>query len=298
MGNTRTRRSDPSGLGVVEACRRVAEEIWRGERARLSFGVGGLNSERAVRIRLGEIGGRLAVADDLSGAAADELQGIGWAKDDPLSILERTERVVELQRPEPLAGVSRLAEDPSFALHLGLQLLVTESLAGRIGRWAVRDPEVPDARLARSLFRDLAVPSADAVAEVLESAQELYARERFDEAARRFLEADRAQRTPVGLFSAAVALWKAKRCPEALWAIRTCLLEDVQRFERPDVLLRAHMVESSLRTIVEGPRGEPAGQGDLHTEGRGLPFVDLEEMEPVEGEGEQEPTERIRSPYS
>jgi len=238
-------------FSAVEACQRIAEEIWSGDRAHLGERVGGLNSEQAVRARLRVLAGPLAHAMDLVPEARAALDTIEFVKDDPLTVLERTEQMVAAQFSGGQATLDSVAEPKGETARRVGRLLVIQCVAGRLGRWAVRDAEIGDAKLARKLLKHFPQTGAKQRSSLVIAAEELYRMGQFEEAARCLLDADRAQRSPDVLFKAAVSYWKAENFRAALWCIRACLLEDIADFEGVDALLKAQMVESSLRAIVE-----------------------------------------------
>ena len=230
----------------------MAGQIWRGERTHLSERLAGLNSEQSVRSRLRVLAAPLVQSTDLEPAARAGLETTDFARDDPLSVLERTEAIVSAQISMRYPTLDTFDLAAGTTDHRISRLLITQCVAGRLGRWAVRKEEIADAKLARGLVKKLgAVASAQPESLVI-AGEELYRMGQYSEAATCLLDADRTHRSVDGLFKAAVCLWKSENYLGALWAIRTCLLEDVADFDGADDLLKAQMIESSLRTMVEG----------------------------------------------
>jgi hypothetical protein len=255
------------GWTAVEACVRVAEEIWQGARTHLSERLGGLASEDAVRSRLRVLAGPLNKAQDLTPDARAIFERIDFVRDDPLAVREQCEALVAAQLPGRFASLEPIAEETRSTPKRVTRLVIVQSVAGRLGRWAVRDGEIDDAKLARGLFRR-APSREDADREALVEAAEAAFREgRLDDATRLLLEADRARRSPDVLYKLAVARFRASAHAEARWAIRACLLEDVEEFEGPEALLRAHAVESGLAALAEqAPRERAAPPATLEDE--------------------------------
>src|SRR5262245_30239520 len=217
----------------VEGCRQIAQEIWRVERPAEPFFVHGLNSERAVRDRLQKTAMEVAAQPDVPEALTETLNAINFANDDPLSILERTETMITVFRPSAYASCEDLIQGSGPSGALVLRLLIVQSIGGRLGRWAVRNPEIPDARTARALYKDLGEAHWSQYRALLETSEELAAQQRFREAASSLLDADRLVRTAAGLLRAATALTKAGDYISALWTTRACLLEQRTSFESP-----------------------------------------------------------------
>lgn len=181
--------------------------------------------------------------------AREILEQINWSGADPLSALESTEQLVADQCRTPQADdAGDFAADGDRQI---ARLLITQCVAGRLGRWAVREGELDDAKLARGLLKNVGPMQATDAATLVIAAEELFRMGQYVEAASYLLNADRARRSTSCLFKLAVCLWKAARYDGALWSIRACLLEDLGAFDRPESLLKAQMVESSLRAIVE-----------------------------------------------
>lgn len=131
-----------------------------------------------------------------------------------------------------------------------LQLLAVQSLAARQGVWLAREEEAEDAELALELFSRIERPNPGQFNALHACADELMRSNKNLEAAVCLIDADRIVRTTDGLFKASFALWRAGRFDAALWAIRTCLLERPDTFESTELMLKAQMIESSLRQII------------------------------------------------
>ncbi|MFO0723117.1 MAG: hypothetical protein U1E65_04980 [Myxococcota bacterium] len=207
--------------------------------------LGGLTSERVVRQRLDSILERIP----LSVISRSTLPRGLFGRADPLTALEHTERAVEQAHPEYFPGPLGLMEVVDRSLVL--ELLIIQSIAGRQGRWAIRDSEVEDAKIGRELLRLVGPASPDENAAKLERARAAYLSGDHAAAVRDLVDVDRHDRTPTGAVQLALALWRLGQIPQALWAIRVALLEDLDRFELR-ALHHAQCVESSLRLIAEG----------------------------------------------
>jgi hypothetical protein len=234
----------------IERCQELGRQIWMGEHGRIGLGLGGLNTEAAIRARLRAIVNEMSAASDPAAArAVAAAHDIEWEKLDPLGVLERTERLVT----EFLGGPDRAHDPLEGPPHAALtaRLLVTQSLGGRLGRWAVRDAELPDARTARRLYKKLGPQESTQYQALFAVADELSHAGRHEAAAVCLLDADRTVRTPSGLYRAAIALWRGEDYSGALWAIRACLLEEPASFKTTEALFEAHRAESSLRALVE-----------------------------------------------
>lgn len=141
-----------------------------------------------------------------------------------------------------------------------LELLILQSIAGRQGRWAVREAEVKDAKIGRDLLRGLGPIDPLGARAKLEGAKAAYFAGSYLEASRLLADADRCERTIDGSIQLAVALWRAGSIDAAVWAIRVALLEDRHCYDLR-TLLHAHRIESSLRLLHE-QHGE-FGAGEL-----------------------------------
>lgn len=244
-------RAEPK-QGSVEVCRLLAAEIWRTERVHEGLGLAGLNSESAVRDRLRKLGRELIAARALPDALLLRLSTVGWAEEDPLALLDKTEQLMALHRPGGYAGPDALLEGADPVTLLLIRALVLQSIGGRLGRWAVRSPEIPDARTARALYRGLGEVEWQQYRALLSAAEALFVDGRYREAAASLLDADRLVRTAAGLLRATVALTKAGDFISALWAVRAALLEPHSGFESGEAHLRARRIEGKLRAIIEG----------------------------------------------
>jgi hypothetical protein len=236
----------------VEAARMLGAEVWRAERPHEAFSVSGLNSERAVRERLQKIAMDLEGLDYLPDVTAIQLIAIGWAKDDPLTILQKTERMLSTHRTGPVSSIDELLDPADKPTVFLTRLIVVQSIAGRLGKWSVRAPEIADARTARALFKDLGETNYAQYRALLTASDALIHTGRFRDAALSMLDADRLVRTAAGLLRAATALTRAGDYVGALWCVRACLLEANASFESQDAVLRAHRLEGRLRAIFEG----------------------------------------------
>lgn len=204
----------------VDLCRQIALEVWRVERSAEPYFVHGFSSERVVRERLQKTAIQL-LAVGLPAALDRELRAIDFSKNDPLSILERSEALLANFVPGSWATPDDLIQSTGAALHLLMRLLIIQCVAGRVGRWAVRPAEIPDARVARGLYKD---PRSS-----------LW---------------ERARAT--GLLTAASAFANAGNYISALWTVRTCLLEQRASFESQLSIERAMRLEKRLRAMIEG----------------------------------------------
>lgn len=215
--------------------------------------LGGLVSERVVRARLDAV---LERAPEGTGIRRLIPKGL-FTSADPLTALEQTERAVAELHPEffpsPWAILELIDRSPA------LQLLILQSIAGRQGRWAVRDAEVKDAKIGRDLLRGLGPIDPLGSAAKLEAAKTAYFAGSYLEASRLLVDADRSERTVEGSVQLAVALWRAGSIEAAVWAIRVALLEELDRFDLK-TLLHAHRIESSLRLLHEQHGGFGAGE--------------------------------------
>lgn len=244
-------------MTAVEGCRLIAQEIWRVERPPEPFFVHGLSAERAVRDRLQKTALELAPDAALSPGIAALLKAIHFGHDDPLTILERTEAMIAGEYPGEFAGTTELIQRSGA---LALRLLIVQCIGGRLGRWAVRSPEIPDARTARALYKDLGQSTWSQYRALLETSEELIAGRRFREAASSLFDADRLVRTSAGLLRAATALTQCGDYISALWTVRACLLEPRSGFESAAAIERALRLESRLRAVIEGRAAVPLSE--------------------------------------
>lgn len=231
-------------VSAVREGRGVAEQVWTGRLPRGRLRLGGLNSERVVRARLDAV---LERAPEGTGVRSLLPRGL-FTSADPLTALEQTERAVEKLHPEyfpsPWAVLEEVDRSPA------LELLILQSIAGRQGRWAVREAEVKDAKIGRDLLRGLGPIDPLGARAKLEGAKAAYFAGSYLEASRLLVDADRSERTIDGSVQLAVALWRAGSIDAAVWAIRVALLEDLDRYDLK-TLLHAHRIESSLRLLHE-----------------------------------------------
>ena len=246
-------------MDAVQACRQYAAQLWRGDRTHMFDRVGGLVGESAVRTRVKMLTGPLVNATDLGGPARSVMASIDLQRDDPLSLLEKTEQMIRLQLPGDHSDSHAIEAISARSSRRLAMSLVVQSLAGRLGVWATRDEEIEDARIGRRLAKLALVRDDLTRGAMLEAAQEFYGTDDLLHVVACLLGADRLRRSIDGLFKAAVVLWKLDECAQALWVIRACLLEEVQHFA-PETLLLAQRTESLLRLIVE--RGSRTDMGD------------------------------------
>jgi hypothetical protein len=268
------RGADVANVGTVEACRRFAAEIWRAERPHEHLGVHALNTEVTVRERLQKIAMELDAMPVVADGVQRTLLTIDWLGDDPLSILERTEQMLMIDWPYGWVSVDDMLAHASPATMVLVRLLLVQSIAGRLGRWAVRTGEIPDARTARTLYKDLGEAHWSQYRALMNASAELIEAGRHRDAAISLLDADRLVRTPAGLLKAAVQLGKAGDFISALWAIRAALLEQRASFETLDARDNALEIELRLRAIIEGRAAVPLALDEVELLGEG------------EGEGE------------
>lgn len=236
-------------LSAVDVCRIVAAEIWRGDRSHAFDRLGGMNTENEVRARLVVIVSALLSAPDLAPGARTELQSIDVLRDDPLTVLEKSERVVGIQLPARYSSVHAIAYDKRPSFHRTANLLVIQYIAGHLGQWAVRNEQLEDAKVARKLMKAIDTQGAKRPDSLLIGAEEFMRMGNYEQAAGMLLTADRIKRTAAGLYRAALCLFKARDYRGGLWATRACLIEDLSEFDDPAVLLRVQMAESSLALL-------------------------------------------------
>ncbi len=265
-------------LSGVEACRLLADEVWRGERKLAGFRSGGLNSEKAVRQRLHGVAMELQRMPSLGEMVALHLHSIDWLEADPLTILERTEGLVDRQCRDTFATVESLLRDPDRATQLAAHLLILQGLGGRLGRWAVRAGEIPDARIARARYRDLGAPEWSQYCRLIEDANAAFEGFEYAKAVSKVFDADRLVRTPASLVTAALALSRIEDYLGALWVIRVCLLEPEETFESEAELRKARVLEVRLRDVVEGRSRGPVAIDDLLDEVESVGAIDIVEV--------------------
>jgi hypothetical protein len=239
-------------LTSIEICRQAAQEVWRVERAAEPFFVHGLSSERSVRERLQRTAMELLASTALTESFERELRAINFSTDDPLSVLERTEALLAHFLPGHWSSPEDLFQSTGARMQLALRLLIVQCVAGRLGKWAVRPQEIPDARIARSLHKGLGVSKWAQYRALLDASEELLSAGRHREAATSLLDADRLVRTASGLLKAATALTTAGDYISALWTVRTCLLEQRSTFESNQSLEKALRLEQRLCAVIEG----------------------------------------------
>jgi hypothetical protein len=275
-------------LSPVDACRILAGEVFRRERRIENLRTGGLNTEKAVRQRLMSMAMELSRTRGLDDGVALSLYALRWNEDDPLTILEKTEALLERTCREPLATPGSLLRIADRTVGLLARLLVLQCLAGRLGRWAVRSGELLDARTARGRYRDLGTPEWSQYCRLTDEASAAFQAGDHRLAATKVFDADRLVRTPSMLLLAAVSLCRVKDFVGALWTVRTCLLEPEESFENEAAFKKAKTLELRLREIVEGRIRVPLDTGErellgIH-EGHEVTSVDIVEEEIVKEE--------------
>ncbi|MCC7380581.1 MAG: hypothetical protein IT384_02030 [Deltaproteobacteria bacterium] len=238
-------------FNAVQWSRILAAEIWRGERWPPFQSLAGLNNEEVVRAKLHHVVAQLLPRAQAP-AAGRALDVIRSPEVDPLRVLDATEILVATLLPGTYASAEALLDAAAGELGGVVELLIVQSIAGRLGCWAVRSDELDDSRIAHVLVRRVGAREDTQRAALLEVGRQLYKSGDFERAALCFLDADRIERTPFGLYQVAIALWRAERHPAALWTIRAALLEPPHRFETPELLAQSIRAESSLRRMVEG----------------------------------------------
>jgi hypothetical protein len=249
-------------MSSVDACRLIAAEIWRAERPHAHFGLSGLNSEQAVRERLQKLAMELEAIDELPDLLALQLVGVGWTRDEPLTLLEKTERMVSSHCIRRFTLPDDLLRDRDPITFQVARLLIVQCVAGRLGLWAVRTGEIPDARFARAMLKDVSDADWSEYRALIDASEELYRLGRHRDAAIALLSADRLVRTAAGLLQSAVSLTKAGDYMSALWAVRAALLEPKSAFESPHAYLKAHKIEGRLRAIIDGRSSVPLAEDE------------------------------------
>lgn len=225
---------------VLGLSRKAAGEIWRGERLPPSRSLAQLHSERALRSHLKK----------LAQGADPELQELNWETADSYRLLVQTERALEAQ-PILHGDFDMLfmaAPEQEQAL---MELLIVQSIGGRLNLWPARDDEQSDAHTARSMSLRLESVEQKKYEALMRAGDELFRVSRFREAASCLMLADRYSRSVLGLMKAALSFWKLEEWRDALWTIRVCLLEGPKAFPSPQALLKAQIIESRLVAIVE-----------------------------------------------
>jgi len=239
---------------AVELCRQMAAEIWSGDRVHVSEPVGGLNTETAVRVRLRNILSSLEMgAAGLTEETYQHMLSIDILRDAPLSVLEKCEAMMTSQMPGTVQNLDLFTDADQSVLGGLSRLIICQSIAARMGVWAVRHEELEDARIAHSIFRTAEDAEGVDVEDLREQGNALYREKAYQEAAAHFLAADRVRRSIEGLFKLSVCMWRTGDTTAALWAIRACLLEDLAAFPSAKWLLKAQMVESNLKSRQEQP---------------------------------------------
>jgi len=206
-----------------------------------------LNGEDKVRARLFQVA-QTAQGDQ---ALVDTLRGIDFLRAPADEILARSEKLIAealpAYFPTPHTLLDALGRD-TWPL---IDLIVVQSIGARQGHWLVRDAELADAKIARDLHRDAGPFNPMRQAQLHAAAKTAYANARYGEAVTLLSEADRGERSAVGLLQMAVALWRAENPLHALHIIRACLLEEPDTFPNAEAYLSAAKVESSLRRSLE-----------------------------------------------
>jgi hypothetical protein len=266
---------------AIDVCHRMAHEMWCGQRLHVSEPISGLNSETAIRVRLRNI---LVSLEMLSEGLVEEtynlLMSIDILRDAPIAVLDTSEAMLRAQFPGRVTN-TELLEDAGHSAIGGLsRLIICQSIAARMGVWAVRADALDTAKLAHSVFR-LADSAPDVDVEELRRLGALqYRKKEYEEAAACYLSADRTRRGAEGLYKASISLWRIGQDEGALWAIRACLLEDLSQFPSAKWLLKAQIVESRLTSLLS----DKAEQST-----RSAPFqVDLNYDGSEEDEGTEE----------
>ncbi len=257
---------------VVEATRALAAQVWRGGRSPVPYGVAGLNSEATVRARLARICRELLALPNLPIAVAEVVRLLEVERRPPLHVLERTEDLLEHVAGHLDSVDALVAETDPVVRHL-VRLAVVQSVGGRLGWWAVRGDEIPDARIARALYRDGPAVDWSHYTDLVDRGAACFAQRDFARAVQIHLELDRLVRTPTGKIHIAVSLCHLGDFVGALWAIRSCLLEPHTTFESPRSAERARTLRDRLAALVAERQLEPLEAeevellgGDTHEE--------------------------------
>ena len=245
----------PPEQSAIDVCHRMAEEIWCGQRLHVAEPVSGLNSETAIRVRLRNILNSLEMlSDGLVEEAYKILMSIDILRDSPVQILENSEAMLREQFPGPVRNTELLENAGHSAIGGLSRLIICQSIGARMGLWAVRADAMAMAKVAQNLQRlTKTVPPLEHDA-LRSSGADAYRQKDYKLAAAYYLKADQSHRGVEGLYKASISLWRLGKMPDALWAIRTCLLEELSQFPSPKWLLKAQMVESRLQDVVGQPR--------------------------------------------
>ncbi len=249
-----------SRMTAVEICRKMAREIWLGDRKVSGFRVQGLNTTGAVRERLRAIAGQIPKEPGLNRRLALFLASVDWEREASELILKKTEEMLDRTVGGSYRSIDGLLSSSGHNAEMGLGLMVVQSLAGRLGLWAVRSEERPDAEVAKRLSWGLGAPDWGRYNALNQQAQSLAESLNFQEAARCLMDADRLVRTPAGLIQASACLCQVRDYPGALWAIRAALLEPEKSFESDRSIEKARELHDRLIPMVDSlePSSEAA----------------------------------------
>lgn len=251
-----TDRAFSSRHRVVHRMRALASEIWHGDRPVAPFDLHGLNSEAAVRGRLQLVLRDLFALPNLPIAVTEVLRLLDPTERAPLHVLERTEDLLQ-HIASHHESIDALVADPNPVVRHVLRLALVQSIGGRMGHWAVRSEEIPDARIARGLYRGGVAVDWSYYTKLLARGVWCFEQRDFRGCAAMHLEADRLVRTPTGLIHIAVSLCHLGDFVGALWAIRACLVEPDAAFESARSVERARTLRQRLAALVAERQMQP-----------------------------------------
>ena len=242
---------------AVEHCYQMADEIWSGQRLHIKEPVSGFNSETAIRIRLRNILNTLEMlSDDLVEEACDLLMSIDILNDAPNLIVRRCEQMLAAQLPGPIRNPEVMKTASHSAMGGLSRLIICQDIASRNGVWPAKPDSEQDYATARRLRKKGKALPAMEFEDLRKKGAAAYKAKKYKAAVSFFVAADSKKRSIEGLYKLAVSLWRLGDIEGGLWAIRSCLLEDLKNFPSPRWLLKAQMIESRLESLIAGPELE------------------------------------------
>lgn len=207
----------------------------------------GMTSEQAVRQRLRRA---VELRSDAPEAVIHRLLSFGWSYEMPIRLLDATEELF-LADP-PWSFVDSVQRGKGAVIPVIAQLLIMQKVAGHLGLWAVRGPQLRDARIARSLYRATSVRDSIVWTDLIQSAELLARKGRSAEAVRVLLSADRLHRTPAVLLLATRLLYEMGDHHRALWTARAALLESPAAFGSEERFDKIRGFAARLGARLEG----------------------------------------------
>lgn len=232
---------------AVAHARELARLVWLGDRSIPRVPLDGLNEEAAVRVRMAALQRGILTRPRLPPSFEAKVRSLDIRRSKPLHLMTAIERLLREYLPDLRPSIDAMLEDLDPVSERLVALVLTQSIAGRLGVWSVSQAELADAALARRLTSGLSTVAPREYRGLVEKAHNLFRAGAYLTAARALLRADRITRTVRSLLELALCLSSVRDFDAAHWVLRAALLERDHCFLDDKTLLEVRAVEAELR---------------------------------------------------